>query len=536
MRRPSLVWRFISSVTILLAFATTMFAVIGTLFAIPTVLAYLSFIKEGRSGGSQAGWAVLFLSCWGAAILLTQGLLSARRARFAPTCDPLRREDVPALFALVEDLAFKAATPPPVEIYFSPDANLAVLETGGFLGIGSRRVMIVGVPLLASWTLGELRAGIAHELGHFAGGDTWIRRILAFTENAFHGVLVAAYQPHEHHGMIALAYGFARFLGHNLVRFYVWLYLIATRPNARRQEIAADALAAEIAGRDVAIRMLEKVHVVGPLYDAYVRDYVEQAIALDVLPVDPLAGFETFRTRLVDRGVEELLAKAVNDAKPDPFDTHPVLAERVERLRALDLSDGAPDEIHADDERSAAETVRGALDLEAWLTARIREAGGAKHHRMLSAMSWRDYVTKALPASIRSRALETQRRVGGAIGSATSSAAMFAAVVAAFDNGYLSSVVALVEPDVRRAVPHQRAAVDLEVARAYLTLVFQAALLDRGATIVALLGEAFSVWSLEGELFAPGEIVQAAMTDDRGRDALHGWVARLNNQGAALTG
>ena len=55
------------------------------------------------------------------------------------------------------------------------EANAGVLELGR-----RRRVMFVGLPLLQLITERGLRAVIAHEYGHYAGGDTrlgpWIHR------------------------------------------------------------------------------------------------------------------------------------------------------------------------------------------------------------------------------------------------------------------------------------------------------------------------------------------------------------------------
>ena len=61
---------------------------------------------------------------------------------------------------------------PPERIYLAPDVNAAVFQRGGLLGFGGKRVLLVGLPLFDALTVRQLRAVIAHEFGHFYGGDS----------------------------------------------------------------------------------------------------------------------------------------------------------------------------------------------------------------------------------------------------------------------------------------------------------------------------------------------------------------------------
>jgi Zn-dependent protease with chaperone function len=60
----------------------------------------------------------------------------------------------------------------PAHVYLVSDVNAFVTQRGGIMGIGSRRVMGIGLPLLRTLQVDELRAVLAHEMGHFYGGDT----------------------------------------------------------------------------------------------------------------------------------------------------------------------------------------------------------------------------------------------------------------------------------------------------------------------------------------------------------------------------
>ena len=60
----------------------------------------------------------------------------------------------------------------PAEVYLVSDANAAVSQRGGTIGLGSRRVMLLGLPILQLLSVSQFRAVLAHEFAHFYSGDT----------------------------------------------------------------------------------------------------------------------------------------------------------------------------------------------------------------------------------------------------------------------------------------------------------------------------------------------------------------------------
>lgn len=80
----------------------------------------------------------------------------------------------PRLHELVDSVAADVGEPPPDGIYLDLPVNASVTEHR------RRRMMLLGLPLLATLDAEELRAVIAHEYGHYTGGDTrfagWIWR------------------------------------------------------------------------------------------------------------------------------------------------------------------------------------------------------------------------------------------------------------------------------------------------------------------------------------------------------------------------
>ena len=120
--------------------------------------------------------------------LLTVGCVAAggallwslvpRLERFVPPGLLLTGAEHPRLFALLRDVARRMDTPMPGDVYLVADVNAYVLRVGGVLGLGGRRVLCVGMGLLAVDDVSQLRAALAHELGHFQGGDTRLGGVL----------------------------------------------------------------------------------------------------------------------------------------------------------------------------------------------------------------------------------------------------------------------------------------------------------------------------------------------------------------------
>ncbi len=524
-RRSSVTWRMLVAFAVLFAFAGTVIGIALALLALPIAFFVIAG-EKAANGGIQTG--IFVACCWIPAVLLIQGMVRARPGRFEPPSPALRREQAPRLFALVDELAHATQTKPPTEIYLTAFVSLSVTETGGFLGIGSRRVLCIGAPLLAISTVDELRAGLAHELGHFAGGDTRLCGILSFTENTFRSVL-AATNGNRHadarasHFIIQLAYDAANWVGGLLVRVYAGLYVRLTRPGAQRQELAADALSAALAGRETAVAMLEKVHVAGPLYSAYLDGEVALALENGVMPVDLLDGFARFRARFVERGLEAQLTKAIGEQKTDAFDTHPSLSDRIAFLRSQ------PEGPARGPDAPARDLLSPELDLDAWLLeatwARVdlTRLARPRIHRL----RWDEFIGRVLPAVVTEDANKLARALARAVRVHPSAVHTFGEIVHALESGRLPALAGAVEPRLGHLAPALQMEAALLVGARVLATFFHAALVERGSEIVALLGESAAVHRYEGELLMPAEIATSAMRDDESRRTLLRWAERI---------
>jgi Zn-dependent protease with chaperone function len=265
----------------------------------------------------------LALICWVAAAVIVWSILP-RFDRFEAPGPRLERADHPELFALVDDVARATAQAPPADVYLVHDVNAFVAERGGFAGIGRRRILGIGLPLLQVLTVPELRAVLAHEFGHYHGGDTalgpWIHRTrsaIGRTVVNLDGSGVGVLQ------LVSLPF-----------QWYGKLFLRTTLAVSRAQEYAADALAARLEGAGPVRASLKRVHQASLVFAPYLDTELAPVLAAGFRP--PFAaGFASFLVSPnVARVVQKHLDETVASGTHDPYDSHPCLRDRLAALDA----------------------------------------------------------------------------------------------------------------------------------------------------------------------------------------------------------
>ena len=295
-----------------------------------------------------------------------------RRDKFVAPGPTLAREQQPELFALVHEVAEEVGHPMPDETYLAPDANAAVTEVGPMF-LAKKRVLILGLPLLELLTVDQLRAVIAHEFGHYVGGDTRVGRWIYRTRRAIVRTVDSLLWDEDDDGW------FEKIVRAPFVA-YAKLFLRITSAISRRQEFAADALAVKVAGRDAHVGALRSVAAGAPAFDAYWGTEVVPALSNGLRP--PIGeGFRRFLSvEAIDRAVAAALEQDLEQDSHDPYDSHPTLRQRLEAV-------GAAADEHADNGGPPAATlIRDHADLELEL---LRALGGEQADE-LRAAGWDD--------------------------------------------------------------------------------------------------------------------------------------------------
>jgi Zn-dependent protease with chaperone function len=522
---PSVRARAAKAIALLLGLYLLTLALAVALFVTPVVAVYV--LATSANGGHNALHYAIIVACgWMPAGLLVRGLLRVRRARFVSPGPLLERAQAPALFAMLDELAARAGTAPPEEVYLSPLPDLAVSEVEGTLGIGGRRVLILGIPLLHWLSVQELRAVLAHELGHYLGGDTKLCSVIGYCETSFRSVIgsMADTTGGGGHFIYAVGRNVADTIGRVVIGGYARLYLRIMRADGRRQELAADALAVRLGGRESAVRALEKLSFTAPMYGVYLHADVARAVAYGAVPSDLMTGFEALRAHLRERGTEDEVVAAVRARQTDPHDNHPALSDRVAAMTALPA--GLEEGIEPDD-RPALVLVAKRKKLDATL---VRETGALLaplESTKLRPVTWAAIIADVVGPTMQSDAESLGVKLRSLHPEARSLTAMFAAVARGIATGGAAPVVFHLHPALRHALAGQQIDVGNLLGLRILSTLFEGALVERGAVVQAPFCNTGFTLHLGGSHVDVATLVVEAMRHPQGAAHLASWGDRL---------
>ena len=252
-----------------------------------------------------------------------------RLDKFAPPGPQLTRVQHPQLFTELDGVAKSVNQAMPAEVYLVPDVNAWVTQRGGIMGFGSRRVMGLGLPLMHMLTRSQFRAVLAHEFGHYYGGDTKLGPWIYKTRGAI--------------GRTLNSLGDGSWLQLPFL-WYGKMFLRITHAVSRRQEFVADELAARAVGSQPLIGGLRTIHGVAPAFNAYW--FQECAPVLNAGYRPPFTeGFQRFvQAAPVAEVINRQLDEELKTGKADPYDTHPPLKERVAAVERLPAGNAGPDD------------------------------------------------------------------------------------------------------------------------------------------------------------------------------------------------
>jgi Zn-dependent protease with chaperone function len=475
---PSLTWRLAAAVALTIGFYTLAILIAAALLA----AAILPWVLRG----SNNLWVTLTCFVLGVTILVS---IFPRRNRFQPHGVRVTQDDQPRLLGMIEQEARATGAKAPDEVYATLEVNASVTEVRG------RRMMMIGVPLLHITSERGMRGIIAHEFGHYAGGDT---RLGPWVWRTYDGVARTIDYLTDDDGDDGWTQRAVR-------QPFIWYgnaFMRITAAIKRRQEFAADQMAARSAGRDAYCEALRRIHAYAPSFDAYWENEVAAVLRAGRRP-PVVHGFgEYLRSDMIDKASREFLELQMNQ-ETDRYDSHPSLSERLDALQACEP--GEPD-----DSPPAMALVREPEALEREMLAALVHPDAAE----LAPLKWDAVADEVyLP---RARAMRAE--FGDLLGDAT--VADLAGL--AQDVGRLAEALRRRESEL----PDEAAP---SFAATLLAEALLAALADDGWTVEAGLAE--PVHACRGdEKIAPYEVVTAL--HDSG-PATSAWRERATELGIA---
>jgi len=360
----TLYWRALAAFALWLGFY-------GLALGIIAALGWLTFLQIFVL--DRVHPVLVFVS--GTIIFFIVAAIIPRRDPFVAPGLLLQAHEHPKLFGEIETVAQAMNQRTPQEVYLIHEANAWVAVRGPFWN--ARRMLAVGYPVLHGLTQNELRAVLAHEFGHYAGGDTqltpWIyhtRQVLSRTVDNLSGNLLDFL-----------------FIG------YAKLFLRVTNAISRQQELAADRTAARIAGGESVVSGLKKLATLAPGHEHFWHTEVVPLLDSGYLPTLH-TGFDQYcRNPFIQKIIKDALAEELRIEDVDEYDTHPPLAERIRNVHAF-VSSGPrnhPEPASAWLERSP--------DLERRLLAAVFPDAGVE---ALEDIAWTEAMARVyLPGYVR---------------------------------------------------------------------------------------------------------------------------------------
>ena len=227
----------------------------------------------------------------------------------------------PRLRALVEDVRRRIGAPRVHRILVTDTFNASALQVARAGVFWPRNTLLLGYPLLATLSSDQLRAVIAHELGHITHAhgrfSSWVYRTRVSWLRLIGELESRSATP-----------GFAR----RLFRWYVPRLIRASLAVSRRQELLADRLAADVTGSDMTAQALVACEIGERALRETFWPRIFQSVHDDPEPPGAFSrmGPDVWRSvRTADHGrlLDQLL-----ETDPSPYDTHPPLRDRLTRI------------------------------------------------------------------------------------------------------------------------------------------------------------------------------------------------------------
>jgi Zn-dependent protease with chaperone function len=344
-------------------------ACVLTLLSHGTMIVWLSFWLTAYFSGKYYPKLILIASI---AVLGGIGYVLWEMFRKLPADgaiagEPVDEKSAPLLWRRIRQMAEQLHTSPPRYLIAGIDDNFFVTEAP--LIVGNRRLegrkLFVSLPLLRQLETGEADAVLAHELAHFAGGDTknsarlWPQLVKydRYTESlAEIGRIMHLILP--------------------FLYFYRQLFEFALARESRAREFLADAAAARLVSPQAMARSLVKVGA----YSMY-RARVEGGLFnLDEKLAETLGLAERIREGLRPWAHSGEFSSLMSRAHiPHPFDTHPPLEERMENVSAVITGEDFARVVTDKAEHSWVEEIEAGDAMEARLWAEYEQAFARAH-------------------------------------------------------------------------------------------------------------------------------------------------------------
>ena len=245
-------------------------AFIAIYFALATCFGFIAYssILAIQAGSDE------YIIIAAISILLTvfmlKSLFTVRRSG-DPGGVEVTPEDEPKLFEFLHKLADEIGAPKPYRVFITPEVNAAVFYDLSLFNLifPSRKNLIIGLGLVNVLNLGELKAVLAHEFGHFAQNSMAVGRWVYIAQQII-GHMVATRDWLDsivkfisrvdlRIAWLGWLIGLILWAIRSLMDTLFQLVVLAERALSREMEFNADLVAVSVTGSDALVHALHKL-------------------------------------------------------------------------------------------------------------------------------------------------------------------------------------------------------------------------------------------------------------------------------------
>ncbi|KEH98664.1 hypothetical protein Z962_10855 [Clostridium botulinum C/D str. BKT12695] len=234
----------------------------------------------------------------------------------------VKRKDVPKLFEIIDDVSNKVNAPKIHKVLINDELNAGIVQRPklGILGFNTSYLEI-GIQLMMALSEEELRAVLAHELGHISNNHgkfgNWIYKV-----NSTWYRINEIFENRK--GLFLIK----RFFNWYIPRYNIYSHIIL-----RKQELEADKFSLKVANSKATANSILNIVVKTDYMDKVFWTNMQKKAIDRENPIDNI--YEIIMKNLKQELDDDFKVKSIRKIialVEDPFDTHPPIVQRLEEI------------------------------------------------------------------------------------------------------------------------------------------------------------------------------------------------------------